>query len=531
MRHVVLSFISLLILSFSWAAFASSSIKIVNPTPNYISHLNSWTNITRSDVFIFMWKYYAQYAPDSYRYIDIKFTWVQKNSDLYKSLQVLVYLDLIKNSNANLYPQKWLVASDFYTLSHEVFWVDFRNEDISSLKSRYTNISDLIHVSDAIVQITSKTQEVESSSVDIDISSWSDNQNIAQKKAIFSDVYKTITSRHYDKATLNEEEMIYSAIQWLAKWTDDKYTTYFPPVENKDFQESLSGEYEWIGSYVEMPQPGLIQIVSPIVWSPSESAGIKGWDIITKIDDFIITDKVSLKEAISYIKWPAGTSVVLTIKRWSQILTIKVTRAKIVIKEVEYEAIKNDTFYIQVKTFWDSVDREFEQALQAMKANTSIKKVIIDLRNNPGWYLGKVNNMLGHFVEKWEPVSIVKYQKSWVVHRSKWGDIIDFSDYKIIFLQNGGTASASEILVGTVKDYYPDAVIVWETSFGKWSVQDIKSYADGSSLKFTIAKWFTGKTENGIDGVGISPDIEIKLDDEKIKRSIDNQLNRALQVR
>jgi len=244
-----------------------------------------------------------------------------------------------------------------------------------------------------------------------------------------------------------------------------------------------------------MATPWVIQIISPIVWSPSERAWLKGGDIISQIDDIVVTEIMPLSEAISYIKGPAGTTVDLTIQRWSKTLVITVDREKIIIKDVEFEALRSDTFYIQIKNFGTKVDAEFFNAIEELKTRKSTKKVIIDVRNNPGWYLSKVNDILWYFVEKWEPVSVVKYQKSQAVNKSKGFDTIDFSKYQLVFLQNWGTASASEILVWTVKDYYPDAIIIGEQTFGKWSVQDVKSYVDGSSLKYTIAKKITVLTD------------------------------------
>ena len=534
MKQIIFLVLSLFVFT-SWVSAFGAQISINQASPSYISHIEIDSEITRSDIFIFMGQFYAQYTPETSKYIDLKFKWIPKNWDLHEALQVLVYSDFIKNADVNIYPQTWLLASDFYVLSEKIFGIDFRNAQEKWFNKRYTDYSDIVNVSQKLEDITSHVNDSkdleDQSSNEIDISLPNDSKNLQQKKAIFSDVYKTLVSDHYDKDSFDQEEIIYSAIQWLADGTDDRHTTYFPPVENTSFQQSLSWEYEGIGSYVEMPEPWIVQIISPIVGSPSEKAWIKWGDIITKIDDIDVTEKMSLEQAIGYIKWPAGTTVSLTIKRWNATVVIKVIRAKIIIKDVEYKSMNSRTFYIQIKNFWDNVDAQFKEALEELKTYKSTRTVVIDVRNNPGGYLWKVNNMLSYFVEKWKPVSIVRYQEWEVKHKSRWYDMIDFSEYKIVFLQNAWTASASEILIWTVKDYYPDAVLIWETSFGKWSVQDIKSYADGSSLKYTIAKWFTGKNQEGIDGIGISPDIELELDDERFQKGFDNQLERALKIR
>ena len=147
-----------------------------------------------------------------------------------------------------------------------------------------------------------------------------------------------------------------------------------------------------------------------------------------------------------------------------------------------------------------------------------MRKVIFDLRNNPGGYLWKVSTMLSYFVPKWEPTAIVSTGENDINYKSLGFDLIDFSEYELVFLENGGSASASEIMIGTVKDYYPEATIVGEKSFWKGSVQTLKTYYDGSTLKYTSAKWYTGKNRNGIDGIGVIPDIEIPFDDERWKK-------------
>ena len=528
MKHVTFLFIllfSFLVPSLVYAEWGfSTGVKIItNPSVGT-------EDVSRTDIFNFMGDFYKDSLPNTYGYIDVKSVWISKNSELYESLQVLIYLDLIKNTSTNIYPDKKLKASDFYKLSDAVFAINLRGDQLESdLQNRYTKAYDLQNVAtqlDSIINRTTLNTE-ESIAPTRQVKA----KELELKKDIFTDVYETLLTDHYNKDSIDEVEVIESAIKGLANWTGDTYTTYFPPIENKSFQQSLNGEYEWIGSYVEMPAPGIVQIVSPIVWSPSEKAGIKWGDIITKIDDIYVTESMSLTEVVSYIKGPAGTTVDLTIQRNNSTILITVERAKITIKEIEYSLPRANTFYIQVKTFWAHVDDEFEDALDALKAESSVNKVIIDLRNNPGWYLSTVNDMLSYFIEKWEPTAIVKYQDGEVKHLSKWYNDIDFSEYQIVFLQNSGTASASEIMIGSVKDYYPDTIIIWEKSFWKGSVQDIKSYSDGSSLKYTIAKWFTGKTQTWIDGVGISPDIELELDEKKWERGIDNQLDKALQIR
>jgi len=468
-RRIILSFI-ILTLSF-WSTFASENA------------------ISREDAFIFFAVQHIQDVPESYQYIDLKYTDVLKDSKLEDALQILVYLDLIKNTEARIFPRKQVDVYTFEKLAEKIVKISVSQEqwDIDK-KSLLITFDDLI----SIQELLTARKSSEKATISIN-SGLSTKTSLGKKWEIFFDVYKTLLNEHYDKDTLEKDTLIQSAISWLTKGTDDKYTTYFPPTESHEFFETLEGEYEGIGAYVDMPEPGKLIIVSPIVGSPSESAGVKWGDHVTHVDDKEITDKNSIKEVVSWIKWPAGSYVTLTILReWeTKPLKIQVKREKIILKDIEYKKLDKDTFYIQVKNFWEKVDTEFWEALTALNEEKTVKKVIFDLRNNPGGYLGKVSNMLSYFVEKWSPTAIVNYGANEIEYKSLGIDLVDFSKYELIFLQNWGSASASEIMIGTVKDYFPEVTIIGEQSFGKWSVQSLKNYFDGSTLKYTAAKWFT----------------------------------------
>jgi carboxyl-terminal processing protease len=189
--------------------------------------------------------------------------------------------------------------------------------------------------------------------------------------------------------------------------------------------------------------------------------------------------------------------------------------------------LSDDTYYIQIRSFWDHVTTDFKKSLDELSKKSWVKKVILDLRNNWGWYLESVADMLSYFVPLDQPTAYVKYINQEQNFLSDWYDLVDFKKYRLIILENSWTASASEIMIWSIKDYYPEATIIWEKSYGKWSVQTVKPYIDGSSLKYTIAKWFTWKTRTWIDKVGIKPDIELELNMEDFKKWLDNQLDKA----
>lgn len=451
---------------------------------------------SRGDAFIYFANQHKSSIPESYQYIDLNFLDISADSALEDALQILVYLDLIKNSHISIHA------------------------DVKIDSTQLMAMQELLESKVSVPKITINAG-LSSSSSDI----------LGDKENILLDVYKTLSSSHYDKWSFEQDQLTQGAIKWIADSVDDKYTSYFPPVESNNFFESLDGEYEWIGSYVEMNAPGELIIVSPIIGSPSEAAWIQAGDKVTHVDDIEVLAENSLQEVITWIKWPADTRVKLTIIRESEKnpIDIYVTRAKIIINNIEHEKLDKDTYYIQIKNFGENVDTEFKSALEAVLAENGVNKIIFDLRNNPGWYLGEVSSMLSYFVESWSPTAVVNYGNRELKYVSKWYNLIDFSNYELVFLQNWGSASASEIMVWTVKDYYSDATIIGTQSYGKGSVQSLKTYSDGSTLKYTTAKWFTGKTKNGIDGIWITPDIELEFDVERYEiYKKDNQLEKAI---
>jgi len=313
----------------------------------------------------------------------------------------------------------------------------------------------------------------------------------------------------------------------MAEAGKDKHTAYFPPSESKDFQDALGGEFEGIGAYVDMLKPGELRIVAPLPGTPAEKAGLKGGDLITKINDTAITEAVTLTQAVNTIKGAIGTTVKLHVKRGTADLDFSIIRAKITLNYVEYKKLANNDQYIKITTFGAGSKDAFVQALTAISKDTTSGKIIIDLRNDPGGSLDEVAGMLGYFVPKDQSVAHVKYKNTATEILSDGKSLIDFSHRKLIILINEGSASASEIMAGTIKDYLPNTRLIGVKSYGKGSVQSLDSYTDGSSLKYTIAKWFTGKSQTGIDGAGIKPDIEIQFDEAQWKNGVDNQLEYA----
>jgi len=515
--------LSIIILSISNNIFAIEELSENNVTlDKKIVIQNKQVDLTQEQAFNYFWDYFSQNIKESYKYINVNFRWIKKDSDLYKSFQKLIYLNILENKDFFIAKNKTLTSYEFYKLAEKLLWIKLiEDKEIVNLKSEKANNDDFKKLEKKLEDLRYKIPDT-----------WfSDSKIIESKKDIFSDVYKILQKDHYNKNNLNEEKLLDWVIQWLANSSEDKFTTYFPPADNKNFNEALTGEYEWIWAYVEMIKAWEVAIVSPISGTPSEKAWLQWWDIIIKVDNKEITKDTSLQMAVSWIKWKAWTTVALTIKRWANILNIDVIRWNIVIKDLEYKKLDNSTFYIDIRFFWPNVATDFKNSLESLKSEENINKIIIDLRNNPGWYLDQVTDMLSCIVPTWEPTAIVKYSnKSSYSYKSVGYDIIDFSKYQIVILQNSWSASASEIMISTMKDYLPKTSLVWEKTYWKGSVQTVKEYKDGSSFKYTIARWFSGKTETWIDGIWIKPDYEVIVDKYIKDESSDPQLNKAKSI-
>jgi len=478
---------------------------------------------TRAEVFSFLSNYLLSNLPKSYEYIDLKYTDVKKWTKLYSNLQKLVYVDALPNKELKINSLNKMSSFEFYNILKSVSWLNFINdENKTSLKLKNVTVKDFLVVNAIISNV--KTENTSSNnSLNLNLS---DEEN--KKFQILLDVYSILLSWHYDSKIFQKDSLIYSAIEWLANWTWDQYTTFFPPVEAINFSESLAWEFEWIWAYIDMETPWVLKIVSPLSGSPAEKAWLKWWDIVLKVDEKEITKTMWVNEAVSYIKWPAWTEVKLTILRWKETFEIKVTREKIVIHDVETKVIDGTVFYIKIRMFWDKVFTEFQNALEELEKTPWITKVVIDLRNNPGGYLDKVTNMLSYFVPKWEPTAVVKYPAWEYKYYSYWYAWPDTKKYSFYLMWNSWTASASEIMIWTLKDYFPEMTFVWEKTYWKWSVQTIKDYYDGSSLKYTIARWYTWKNEIWIDKVWIKPDVDLPLDQTWALEGKDNQLQYIL---
>lgn len=335
-------------------------------------------------------------------------------------------------------------------------------------------------------------------------------------------VYDKIKDNYYDFWDVKKEDLVEKSIVWLVSWLNDPYTEYFNPNENKNFMSSLSWDFEWIWAVLEKVDLW-VKITSVVENSPAETAWIKPWDIVTDVN-WINIAKMSTTEVIALIKWPAWKEVNLVLKRGDETIEKQLFTKTIVIPSIAWKEIDDDIWYIWVATFWDKTWTEFKKELEKLKNK---KWIIIDLRDNGWGYLEIAVNMLENFIKRWDVIAYTKYKdwkKDTYYSRSLW----DLYNWKIVVLMNWFSASASEIFAWVMKDYQK-AILVWEKTYWKGSVQQPIELKDWSMIKITIAKWFTPKDKN-IDKEWIEPDVEVKLTKEDVEKKYDRQLEEAKKV-
>ncbi len=350
-----------------------------------------------------------------------------------------------------------------------------------------------------------------------------------QEIAVLNEVLNQINRKFKFQEKLDdkkEEEMINKAIVKMVETLDDKYSIYVEPEKAKEFKDSLTGHFEGIGAYVEMVN-NLFTITAPIKGSPAEKAGINAGDIVLKVDDFDIKE-LSIGDIINKIKGPSGTKVKLSIKRKEQLREISVVRGEITIPALKLEW-KNGIPIVGMHQFSKDTGSQLEKMLKKEILPKNPKGIIFDLRNNPGGFLSAAINVGGIFLEKNTKIFSAQYIDNEEVFKTEKDGILAKYNKPMIFLQNKGSASASEILTSIIKDY-KIGKIIGTNSLGKGTVQEVIQFVNGGSLKLTVAKWISPKG-NWINEVGVLPDIEIAdPTDEEKENKVDNQLHEALRI-
>jgi hypothetical protein len=319
------------------------------------------------------------------------------------------------------------------------------------------------------------------------------------------------------------EEGIYKGyIQGL----EDPYSVYYNEEETKDLYETTEGEYSGIGAVLSQDlESGVITLVQIYEDSPAAKAGLKDNDILTKVGDIEVTG-MDLSEVVTYIKGEKGTDVDLTVLRGedAEEITVTATRDTVEAQTVKYEMLEGQTGYLSVSEFDSVTYAQYEEALNELTAQ-GMTGLIVDLRNNPGGNLNTVCEMLDLVLPKG---TIVYTEDKDGKRETATSDDEHQINVPMVVLVNGNSASASEIYAGAIQDYGIGKIVGTQT-YGKGVVQQIFDLGDGTSVKLTIAEYFTPNGRS-IDGEGITPDVEVEYEADENNPEADNQLEKALEV-
>jgi len=345
--------------------------------------------------------------------------------------------------------------------------------------------------------------------------------------SLFWEAYHKLQEKFVDPQKFDIQKIIYGAISGMVKSLDDPYTLFFPPDETKRFNEDVSGAFEGVGMEVGI-RKGQLEVISPLEGTPAQKAGLRAGDKIIKINDTLTAD-LTVEQAVNLIRGPKGTEVTLTVFReeWEETKEIKLTRDVISVPSLKWELKEGDIAYIELYQFSEKANYDFQVAAVEI-LNSKAQKIILDLRNNPGGYLEVAQEISGWFLEKDKMVVIEDFGNGKEKIEYKANGNAKLSQYPIVILINQGSASASEILAGALKDNR-GILLIGEKSFGKGSVQELENLRGGSSLKITVAKWLTPKGKL-ITDVGLEPDIKVEMTDKDYEENKDPQLDKAIEA-
>lgn len=329
---------------------------------------------------------------------------------------------------------------------------------------------------------------------------------------------------------IDEQKILNETIKGYIKGLNDPYTEYMTKEEMEEFSQDVMGNFTGIGIYLTKDTgKNAVIVISPIKDTPAHKAGILPGDIITKVDGVSYTGE-QLTEASNKIKGEIGTSVKLEVLRDGKTMEFEVTREHIKINHVESKVLENNIGYIEFNSFDEGCSKEFKEKIEELKTK-NITSLVIDIRNNGGGLVTEALDIADFIVEKDATllITIDKKQKEEIT-KAKTDPIINIP---VVILTNSSSASASEILAGALKDNNK-ATIVGEKTYGKGVIQELLTLTDGSGLKITTNEYFT-PNRNKINKVGITPDVEVKLDEKLqgqlvIEEKDDTQLQKAIEI-
>jgi carboxyl-terminal processing protease len=342
---------------------------------------------------------------------------------------------------------------------------------------------------------------------------------------LFWNVWEKLQNQYVDENALDRQNMVYGAIKGLVDSLQDPHTSFMTPNETKEFESALNGTLQGIGAELTVRDQALV-VVSPLKDSPAEKVGLLPDDIIYKIDGDLASE-MTLYEAISKIRGEKGTKVALTILRKGKEkpFDVIITRAEVNIESVSLEEKGDGIYVIAIHEFSDNTKAEFDQAIQKIILKEP-KGIIVDLRYNGGGYLDVSIKILSDFLKDKKEAVLIKSRKEKPSETMHVSGTARLADVPLVVLVNKGSASASEIFAGAIQDH-KRGLIIGQQTFGKGSVQEVEKLPDGSSLRITIAKWYT-PTGRSISDVGITPDRVVPFTEKDAQEKKDPQMDEAM---
>jgi carboxyl-terminal processing protease len=363
-----------------------------------------------------------------------------------------------------------------------------------------------------VLSITNKEPTVENTA---DFNSFWKVWNLLNEKSLYAN-------------KVSDQDRVWGAVQGLASSLGDPYTVFFPPQENKLFNDEIKGSFGGIGAEIGIKDK-ILTVVSAIKDTPAFKAGIKSGDKILKIDK-IVTNEMTVDKAISLIRGQKGTVVTLVILHSGESITreLKITRDNIEIPTIDAELRSDNIFVIKFYSFSENSANLFRSALDTFASSKS-HKLILDLRSNPGGYLDAAVNIGSWFIDQGKIIVSEDFgsnQKP--VHYRSRGPRLFNDDLQFVVLVDGGSASASEILAGALREHGV-ATLVGQKTFGKGSVQELLQVTENTSLKVTVARWLTPKGVS-ISEHGLDPDIAVPFTQKDLDAKRDPQMDKAVEI-
>lgn len=454
---------------------------IVSVFSNY-NQIDLWKKITYEEAYFFLFDNLN--VPESYKFIDLKYSNLLLEDEVYSSLQKGVYLDILKNIDIKIPLEKKISYKDFISLFEKSkTWLSISE---NAPQNWYVTVWDLINLTDSINNINEKT-----------------GPNFIYPDK-FLDVYSTILNEY----NYIDEETLKLAIDWAINWFIgalwDKYTKFYPKKEKQDLASSLTSEkYYWIWAYIA--KKGWEFYFTDTIKTWPSHLKIMSWDKIVIVDSILIPSTYSLKQVSELIKWPEWTEVKLILDRKGKKKELTIKRRKVEISHSDYAVYLDKTLVLKSSVFDDSFSTILRKALVDFE-DYDWENIVFDLRWNSWWIVEEASKSLWYFIEEWKKTFYIKYANWELKNYYSYDDYnFDLSSYDVYFLVDSKTASAAEIFTISLKEYFPEIKIFGEKTYWKWTVQKILEYDDSTAIKYTAWEWFSPFWKT-INKVWIKPD-------------------------